>query len=326
MAVPFYNDYVIKNKYSRPALKLLSVKGIVIHYTANKGATAENHQDYFDGSDGGGSRYAGAHIFVDSDSAVCIIPLNEVAYHANEKPSKLSQFKATASYYTGGNANLVTIGIEMCIEKDGSFHPNTVKRTQEIVKYLMDLYNVPVSNVVRHYDVTGKICPKPYVDSPTAWNNFKKGLTSSTAKTSTSSTKTYTVKKGDTLWGISQVKGVSVANLKSYNGLKSDTIQIGQVLKLTKGSTSASKPKAKYTLPTGILKKGDKGTKVTQLQKALVAVNFYPDKKAKNKGVDGIFGKDTLDAVKRFQSVYANPVDGIYGSKTRLALDRLLNK
>lgn len=43
---------------------------------------------------------------------------------------------------------------------------------------------------------------------------------------------TYTVVSGDTLWGISQKTGVSVATLKSLNGLTSDVIYVGQVLKL----------------------------------------------------------------------------------------------
>lgn len=144
----------------------------------------------------------------------------------------------------------------------------------------------------------------------------------------------YTVKKGDTLWGISQATGVSVANIKSYNKLQSDLINVGDVLGLTNSVASVNKPKpvakpvakVKYTLPTGVLRKGNKGTKVTQLQKALVAVYFYPDKSAKNNGVDGIFGNDTLDAVKRFQSVHCKSADGIYGAETRAVLDRMLNK
>lgn len=243
MECPFYNDFVQKNKYSRPAILLLAVKGIIIHYTANKGATAEGHQDYFDGSDGGGSRYAGAHIFVDHDSAVCIIPLNEVGYHANDKPSKVSKFRATSSYYKHGNANLTTIGIEMCIEKDGSFHPETVKRTQAVVKYLMKQYGLSSNDVYRHYDITGKICPKPYVDSPTAWNNFKKGLVSTVKpvskpvakpvkKPASGATATYKVVRGDYLGKIAPKFDMTVKELKSLNGLKSDLIKVGQVLKV----------------------------------------------------------------------------------------------
>lgn len=82
----------------------------------------------------------------------------------------------------------------------------------------------------------------------------------------------------------------------------------------------------KIVIPTVTLKFGDQGTNVLSLQRALCEAAFYPDKGAKNKGCDGIYGKDTQDAVKRFQSVYANPADGIYGKATQAALKKVLNK
>lgn len=168
-------DHVQKNKYSRPGDKLLKVQAAIVHYTANPHANAEDHQKYFDGSDGGGGRYAGAHIFVDKDEAVEIIPLDEVAYHANEKQPKLPTLRASAPFYHEGNANLLTIGIEMCIEKDGNFHPDTVERTRQVVKYLQDKFpqlRDTKNRIVRHYDVTGKNCPKPFVEDEQKWKAF----------------------------------------------------------------------------------------------------------------------------------------------------------
>jgi N-acetylmuramoyl-L-alanine amidase len=78
--------------------------------------------------------------------------------------------------------------------------------------------------------------------------------------------------------------------------------------------------KPKYVIPTQTLKYGMKGTAVKQLQIALNAAYF------KCGTPDGSFGPATLDALKRFQSVYANPVDGMFGPKTRAALDRIVNK
>jgi N-acetylmuramoyl-L-alanine amidase CwlA len=181
VALNYRKDHVIINPYSRSGDKLLRVQAIVVHYTANPHANAEDHQEYFDGLDGGNYRYAGAHIFVDKDEAVEVIPLNEVGYHANERKAGplLSALKATASYYPGGNANLLTLGIEMCIEKDGSFHPDTVERTRQVVKMLQakfqQLSDTP-NRVVRHYDITGKNCPKPFVENKQAWNAFLKSI------------------------------------------------------------------------------------------------------------------------------------------------------
>ncbi|MBF2562379.1 1,4-beta-N-acetylmuramoylhydrolase [Listeria seeligeri] len=87
-----------------------------------------------------------------------------------------------------------------------------------------------------------------------------------TSKPSTSSSaKTYTVVKGDSLWKIATKYNVSVANLKSWNNLKSDTINIGQKLKVSASSTSSnsntsqantSKP-SNSTTKTHTVKKGD---------------------------------------------------------------------
>lgn len=192
VALNYRKDHVIINKYSRSGDPLLKVQAIVVHYTANPHANAEDHQEFFDGADGGNYRYAGAHIFVDKDEAVEVIPLNEVAYQANEREPKLATLRATAPYYPEGNANLLTLSIEMCIEEDGSFHPNTVERTRLVVKYLQDKFpqlKDTKNRVVRHYDVTGKICPKPFVDSEAAWKSFLNSIDQVEKKKSKSAAK-----------------------------------------------------------------------------------------------------------------------------------------
>ncbi|MED4373834.1 peptidoglycan-binding domain-containing protein, partial [Bacillus licheniformis] len=86
--------------------------------------------------------------------------------------------------------------------------------------------------------------------------------------------------------------------------------------------------KSSYTLPSGIYKVKSpmmKGTAVRQIQEALAALYFYPDKEAKNNGIDGYYGPKTANAVKRFQLMYGLSADGIYGPKTRAKLNDLLN-
>ncbi|KAA6450938.1 peptidoglycan-binding protein [Bacillus swezeyi] len=68
-----------------------------------------------------------------------------------------------------------------------------------------------------------------------------------------------------------------------------------------------------------------KGTAVRQIQEACAALYFYPEKGAKNNGIDGYYGKKTADAVRRFQLMHGLSPDGIYGPKTRAKLDDLLN-
>lgn len=91
----------------------------------------------------------------------------------------------------------------------------------------------------------------------------------------------------------------------------------------------APKKKAskKYPLPSGIYKVKSplmKGTAVRQIQEALAAVYYYPDKGAKNNGIDGYYGPKTANAVKRFQLMHGLSADGIYGPKTKAKLEALL--
>ena len=68
--------------------------------------------------------------------------------------------------------NSNSLGIELCVWNKGSqaadskdcyFEDATVQSAIELTKELMAKYNVPVDHVIRHYDMTGKICPNPYV-------------------------------------------------------------------------------------------------------------------------------------------------------------------
>jgi N-acetylmuramoyl-L-alanine amidase len=174
----YEQDFLVMNKFSRPGFKLAGVRGLVMHWTADPGATDENEVNYFDGSDGGGGRYASAHFFVDSDSAKQDIPLDEVAYHANEQPCRIAKLQGSIKIgnttYVGG-ANVTAIGIEMCEEKDGSIHPKTVERAANIAAELCKKFNLnPLVDIYRHYDVTGKNCPAPWVSDASKFDAFKR--------------------------------------------------------------------------------------------------------------------------------------------------------
>ena len=129
---------------------------IVIHYTGNNGDTAENNAKYFQGA----NRQASAHYFVDPEEIVQSVRENDRAFHAGDKVM-----------------NDRSIGIEMCSMKDakGQYYiPNkTVALTAKLTRELMAKYGIPVENVIRHYDVTGKQCPEPFVRNPSEWLSFK---------------------------------------------------------------------------------------------------------------------------------------------------------
>lgn len=175
--------YIGVNKYTRPGYKLHSVKAIIVHWTANPGATAINHYNYF--NNGGGGRYASAQIFVDLIDELCIIPLDEVAYAANETgKSKIEKLNGNYGYI-GGNANGCTISVEMCVEKNGTISEIVESKTVKLVAELCKKNGLTEKDIYRHYDVTGKSCPTPFIGNlrfSLFKNKIKKELNGGTVK------------------------------------------------------------------------------------------------------------------------------------------------
>ncbi|GGJ85887.1 hypothetical protein GCM10007063_05430 [Lentibacillus kapialis] len=114
----------------------------------------------------------------------------------------------------------------------------------------------------------------------------------------------------------------AVTRYQSYYGLAVDGLAGKEVYKSLAGNKSSggSSNSKSSGLPTGVLNVGDRGSDVRKVQKALASVYFYPNKSAKNHGIDGIYGANTKDAVRRFQSMHGLTQDGIYGPSTRKAL------
>lgn len=167
------NDYIAVNPYSRPGLALPVVNKIIMHYTANKGGTAKNHRNYFNNLR---DRYASAHIFVDDTEALCIVPLNEVAYQANDV-----QRYVNGSPYRGvpallSNANFKAVGVEMCLDKKGNITAATFNRSVDVAVELCKKFKLSANDIVRHYDVTGKNCPAPWVNNPSEFTRFKNAV------------------------------------------------------------------------------------------------------------------------------------------------------
>ena len=156
-------DYQVElldyNEYSRPGTALSQVNGIVIHYTANPGTTAEQNRSYFENLKDTGETYASSHFVIGMDGEIVqCIPCNEIAYASNDR-------------------NEDTIAIECCIpDETGEFTDATYQSLIELTAWLMGRYDLTTDDVIRHYDVTGKMCPKYYVEHEDAWEQFHKDL------------------------------------------------------------------------------------------------------------------------------------------------------
>ncbi len=172
-------EYININKFSRPGIKNYGIKGLIMHYTANNGGTARNHKTYFNNLNG---IYASAHLFVDDNEAICIIPLNEVAYHANDTVKYNADGTIYKPLYSKiGNANYGAIGLEMCLDKNGKITEKTFQNAVKAVKELVAKYPAITRNTIwRHYDVTGKNCPAPWVSKPSELERFKDAVFANT--------------------------------------------------------------------------------------------------------------------------------------------------
>ena len=139
-------------------------KYIVVHYVGAQSSTALNNCKYF----AGGDRQASAHYFVDDTSIWQCIEDQHGAWHVGNTRTEVN--------------NKNSLGIEMCcMGPNLMVTEKTEANTVDLVKYLMNKYNIPVANVRTHYQVSGgtKTCPNWSANNWARWNNFKAKLTNS---------------------------------------------------------------------------------------------------------------------------------------------------
>lgn len=125
--------------------------------------------------------------------------------------------------------------------------------------------------------------------------------------TKPSTSGTYTVKSGDTLWGIAEAHDITVANLKKWNGLKDDEIHPGDVLK-TKAPVATPKPTTPkveyYAFPgANFFKDGKKSPVIAAMHKRLVAVGCNKYQTSRN--ID-TWGSGDEASYKAWQKKYSD--------------------
>lgn len=146
--------------YTRASRTKANIRRLVIHYTGNKGDTAKSNCAYYHDA----YRGASAGYFVDDASTYQCVEDKNIAWHCG-----------TSGKYYNACRNSNSIGIEMCTKWNGSDYyisEATVARTIKLAEMLMLQYDIPIANVCRHYDVTHKICPRPFVNDAALWADF----------------------------------------------------------------------------------------------------------------------------------------------------------
>ena len=144
------------NPYSRCGDALTTVTTLVIHYVGNAGTSAMDNREYFEDLKDTHITSASSHFIISLDGEIVqCIPLSEVAYASNDR-------------------NNDTIAIECCHpEADGKFSDATYASLVELSAFLCKSFHINPQELLRHYDVSGKLCPLYYVEHPDEWQELK---------------------------------------------------------------------------------------------------------------------------------------------------------
>ena len=140
---------------ARTGAHLKDIKDIVIHYVGNAGTTAQNNRDYYNKL----TTEVSSHFVIGLDGEIIqCIPLWE---------------KSAASNHRNGD----TISIEVCHpDKSGKFTTESYNSVIKLTSWLCNNFGLDEKDIIRHYDITEKICPKYYVENPDAWKQLKKDV------------------------------------------------------------------------------------------------------------------------------------------------------
>lgn len=142
---------------------------IVIHYTASAGGTAEANGKYFQTA----NRGASAHYFVGlNGEIVSSVPENYTAWHCGASKYKHKEARNSNSIGVELCCNKLSLATKNATDKDWYFTVETINSACQFVAELMKKYNINIDHVIRHYDVTGKICPAPFVHNELQWELF----------------------------------------------------------------------------------------------------------------------------------------------------------
>ena len=283
-------------------------KYIVIHYVGAV-STAYNNSVYFKNV----NRSASANYFVDENEIYRVVADSNKAWHCGDKLKS-----GNGGAYNGKCTNSNSIGIEMCCYNNNGkidVSEKVISNTIELVKELMAKYNISIDNVIRHYDVTNKICPAPLIEDESRWIDFKNRLISNFTQ--------QVIQEENKNTNIGIIAKIQATLNTRYNlNIATDNIFGKETKKaLVIGlQTELNNQYQKGLVVDGIfgsktknacvsVRKGAKGN-ITYILQAILYCKGYKI------AVDGDFGVNTENAVKDYQQSNGLTVDGVAGKNT----------
>ncbi|MBQ0125579.1 MAG: N-acetylmuramoyl-L-alanine amidase [Clostridiales bacterium] len=147
--------------YTYDGEKIGNIEKIVVHYVANPGSSAQANRNYFNSLASTHDRAASSHFIIGLDGEIIMcVPLDCVAF-------------ANGDSYVNRHA----ISIECCHpDASGKFNDSTLASLKALIEWLCDEYGLSNDDIIRHYDVTGKMCPLYFVEHKDEWEAFKSSI------------------------------------------------------------------------------------------------------------------------------------------------------
>lgn len=198
------------NSYSRSGEKQNKIEKIVVHWVGNANSSAIANRNYFENLKDTHKTYASSHYVIGLNGEIIrCIPEDEVAFHSG-------------SY----SMNRKSVGIETCHpDWEGKFNENTYNSVVELCADICKRYNLGIDAIIRHYDVTGKSCPKYYVENEVEWIKLKNDVANKLGQATTNV-------------AVPEVKGSDEEVRKYKNGSTKETIYADTNLTKVIGSLS----------------------------------------------------------------------------------------
>ena len=279
-----------------------SISGIAWHYTATTNSNIDNHERYW--RNGRGWTYGGYHFYIDRDGKVF----------------QNYNLETVSNGVKGHNSKIVNISVEA--SRADNYTQAQINARHELTLQLMDELNLTADKVKQHGEFSGQSTScAGYTKAQ--MNGFRAKLAGGKVTPSTPTPAPKPVAKS-----VAQLADEALASGKTGNDARAKHLGMtlaqyepvrGEINKRysVKPKPVAPKPKPAAQAWTGqVLRQGNRGDAVRQLQNMLAKKYFYPEKGAKNNGIDGIYGAKTKDAVERFQMISGLSVDGIAGKAT----------
>ena len=146
----------------------------VAHYTGNDGDTDEANANYFANNNVGAS----AHYFIDDDSVTQSVPDTYIAWAVGSYGllDQGSPYADEGAKYWGKCTNTNSISFELCDTIDNNKLKCSKKTRANAAVFIakkMYKYDIPISRLIRHFDVNGKLCPIYWVTDEEDWLKFK---------------------------------------------------------------------------------------------------------------------------------------------------------